>query len=132
MPCPPTYNGPMRALDDPTVPGAPQAPAAPGTQSSTGLLERTEVEREKAPGDGDRFAHFVRRDKADNSMMTGQPVVALCGKVWIPTRDASKYPVCPTCKALRDGMGKNGRNWPFSDGSGGSTGGSGGPGGSAS
>ena len=24
--------------------------------------------------------------------------------------------VCPTCKELRDSMGKNGRNWPFSDG----------------
>ena len=105
------YNGPMRdALDEPTGPGG------PSTQSSTGLLERTEVEQEKSPGDGDRFAHFVRRDKADSSMVTGQPVVALCGKVWIPTRDASQYPVCPTCKELRDSMGKNGRNWPFSDG----------------
>lgn len=113
--------GPMRdALDEPTGPEAPQGPVGPSTQSSTGLLERTEVEQEKSPGDGDRFAHFVRKDKADSSMITGQPVVALCGKVWIPSRDASKYPVCPTCKALRDSMGKNGRNWPFSGGSGGS------------
>ena len=70
----------------------------------------------RTDGDGDRFAHFVRKDKANSSMVTGQPVVALCGKVWIPTRDASQYPVCPTCKELRDSMGKNGRNWPFSDG----------------
>lgn len=113
--------GGMRdALDEPTGPGAPEGPGGPSTRTSTGLLERTEVEQEKSPGDGDRFAHFVRKDKADSSMITGQPVVALCGKVWIPTRDASKYPVCPTCKELRDSMGKNGRNWPFSDGSGGS------------
>lgn len=105
----------MSFLDEPQRPSVPQGPQ---TQSSTGLLERTEVEQEKSPGDGDRFAHFVRRDKADSSMITGQPVVALCGKVWIPTRDASKYPVCPTCKELRDSMGKNGRNWPFSDGNG--------------
>ena len=98
---------PMRnALDEPT---GPSAPTGPSTASSTGLLERTD-------GDGDRFAHFVRKDKANSSMVTGQPVVALCGKVWIPTRDASQYPVCPTCKELRDSMGKNGRNWPFSDG----------------
>ena len=107
--------GDMSFLDEPQGPSAPQGPQ---TQSSTGLLERTEVEQEKSAGDGDRFAHFVRRDKADSSMITGQPVVALCGKVWIPTRDASKYPVCPTCKELRDSMGKNGRNWPFSDGNG--------------
>ncbi|QWW20175.1 DUF3039 domain-containing protein [Schaalia sp. 19OD2882] len=110
----------MRALDEPTGPGAPEGPA---TQSSTGLLERTEVEREKSPGDGDRFAHFVRKDKANSSMITGQPVVALCGKVWIPTRDASKFPVCPTCRKLREEMGRNGRNWPFSDGGSGSGGG---------
>ena len=59
------------------APGGPESPNAPSNpQSSTALLERTEVEREKDPGDGDRFAHFVRKDKADSSMMTGQPVVA--------------------------------------------------------
>lgn len=110
----------MSALDEPIGPGGPESPSAPGSpQSSTALLERTETEREKSPGDGDRFAHFVRKDKADSSMMTGQPVVALCGKVWIPSRDASNFPICPKCKALRDEMGKQGRNWPFFDGSGG-------------
>ena len=92
---------PMRnALDEPT---GPSAPTGPSTASSTGLLERTETRKE-------------RTDGANSSMVTGQPVVALCGKVWIPTRDASQYPVCPTCRELRDSMGKNGRNWPFSDG----------------
>jgi len=28
----------------------------------------------------------------------GTPVVALCGKVWVPSRDPEKYPVCPECK----------------------------------
>ena len=115
----------MRALDEPMAPGGPESPNAPSNpQSSTALLERTEVEREKDPGDGDRFAHFVRKDKADSSMVTGQPVVALCGKVWIPTRDASQYPVCPKCKALRDEMNNFGPNWPFSDGRSGGSGGS--------
>jgi len=110
--------GAMRALDEPRGPESPQSPGGPSAdpQSATGLLERTEEEERKSPGDGDRFAHFVRKDRADSSMVTGQPVVALCGKVWIPSRDASRYPVCPRCKALRDGMGRNGRNWPFSDG----------------
>ncbi|MDO5049479.1 MAG: DUF3039 domain-containing protein [Actinomycetaceae bacterium] len=103
-------------LGAPEQPGAPQAPAGPSTatQSSTSVLERTQEER--SPGDGDRFAHFVRRDRVSRSLITGQPVIALCGKVWIPLRDPSKYPVCPRCKALRDEMGKHGRNWPYSDG----------------
>lgn len=121
----------MHALDDPQTPGGPTPPESPASpQSTTALLERTEEERKKDDGDGDRFAHFVRRDRVNSSVVTGQPVVALCGKVWIPSRDASKYPVCPKCKALRDQMGGKGRHWPFSDGGSGS--GAGGTGGSAS
>jgi hypothetical protein len=38
------------------------------------------------------------------SAMTGEPVVALCGKVWTPGRDPKKFPVCPDCKAIYDGL----------------------------
>jgi hypothetical protein len=31
-------------------------------------------------------------------------VIALCGKVWVPGRDPEKFPVCPECKAIYDGM----------------------------
>ena len=30
--------------------------------------------------------------------VTGEAIEALCGKKWVPTRDPSRYPVCPTCK----------------------------------
>lgn len=86
------------------------------TGGGTDVLEETRAKEQPTSGDGDRFAHFVRRDRANRSAMTGQPVVALCGKVWIPTRDAKKYPVCPRCKQLKDEMGKQGPNWPFGDG----------------
>ena len=42
-------------------------------------------------------------------MVTGTPVVALCGKVWVPSRDPKKYPVCPECKRLFD-LGPEGRS----------------------
>lgn len=113
----------MQSLDEPLEPGA---PAAPGEEpaTGTGTLERTQTKprEERAPGDTDRYAHYVRRDRADASLITGQPVVALCGKVWVPTRDASKYPVCPVCKRLRDQMGSQGKFWPFSDGTSGGSG----------
>jgi hypothetical protein len=38
-------------------------------------------------------------------MVTGTPVQALCGKVWVPGRDPRRYPVCPTCKEIAAGMG---------------------------
>jgi len=59
-------------------------------------------------GDHERFAHYADRDKITEAMVTGTPVVALCGKVWVPSRDPKKYPVCPECKRLFD-MGLHGR-----------------------
>ena len=30
----------------------------------------------------------------------GTPVIALCGKVWVPSRAPEKFPVCPSCKEI--------------------------------
>ena len=35
-------------------------------------------------GDRERFAHYVQKDKITQSAVTGDPVIALCGKVWCP------------------------------------------------
>jgi Protein of unknown function (DUF3039) len=59
-------------------------------------------------GDHERFSHYADRDKITEAMVTGTPVVALCGKVWVPSRDPKKYPVCPECKRLYD-LGPDGR-----------------------
>lgn len=52
-------------------------------------------------GDHERFAHYVRKDDIVRSNVEGVPVVALCGKKWIPNRDPDRYPVCPTCKEIK-------------------------------
>jgi len=49
-------------------------------------------------GDHDRFAHIVRKDDQMKGYVMGEAVTALCGKVWIPSRDPDRYPVCPACK----------------------------------
>jgi hypothetical protein len=55
-------------------------------------------------GDHDRFAHYVQKEKIVESAVTGKPVRALCGKVWVPGRDPEKFPVCPDCKKIYDQM----------------------------
>lgn len=55
-------------------------------------------------GDHERFAHYVPKDKIVESAVTGKPVTALCGKKWVPGRDPSKFPVCPDCKRIYDGL----------------------------
>ena len=55
-------------------------------------------------GDHERFAHYVRKEKILESAMSGEPVIALCGKVWVPGRDPQKFPICPDCKKIYDGI----------------------------
>ena len=71
---------------------------------TTGLLERELVEQPVEPGDHERFAHYVRKEKILDSAISGKPVIALCGKVWVPGRDPNKFPVCPVCKEIYEGL----------------------------
>jgi len=90
---------------------------------TTAVLDRQEVEQPVEPGDHERFAHYANKNKAMESALTGAPVVALCGKVWVPGRDAKKFPVCPLCKEIYEGLR------PGNDGDRGKSGGSGDQGG---
>jgi len=73
---------------------------------STDTLEET---RPVTPDEGDheRFSHYVPKDKLMEAMVTGTPVIALCGKVWVPARDPEKYPVCPECKEIWESLAKD-------------------------
>ncbi len=53
-------------------------------------------------GDHDRFSHWARKSDITSAHVNGTPVVALCGKVWVPSRDPKKYPVCPDCQRIYD------------------------------
>ena len=89
-----------------TGPVDPYEPGGSGPGTSTSVLERSEVREEVEPGDRERFAHYVRKEKIVASAVSGSPVVALCGKVWVPGRDPKKFPVCPMCKEIYDGLRK--------------------------
>ena len=88
--------------------------STPGSGSGPGsgtVLER-ELEGDVATrprlshGDGDheRFAHYVRKEKILESALSGDAVRALCGKKWIPNRDPSRFPICPTCKDIYESL----------------------------
>jgi hypothetical protein len=98
-------------------PGRPEQQPAP---SRTAVLERELVEEPQLsePGDHERFAHYVRKEKILSSALSGEPVIALCGKVWVPGRDPNRFPVCPACKEIHDGL-RGGDDEGGSGGSGG-------------
>jgi hypothetical protein len=82
--------------------------ATVNTQLSPGV--QTLEETRTVPtddGDHERFSHYVPKDKLMDAMVNGTPVIALCGKVWVPSRDPEKYPVCPECKEAWEGLKKD-------------------------
>jgi hypothetical protein len=83
--------------------------STPGEEPSGGTLLEHEVEATTprlSHGDGDheRFSHYAPRDKIVEAMVTGSPITALCGKVWVPSRDPQRFPVCPMCKEIWEGL----------------------------
>jgi hypothetical protein len=80
----------------------------------TGTAVDTEVRQDERTvptdaGDHERLSHYVAKEKLTEAMVMGTPVVALCGKVWVPSRAPERFPVCPECKevweSLRDDTG---------------------------
>jgi hypothetical protein len=53
-----------------------------------------------ADGDHDKFAHYVDRDEVMEAFVYGTPVMALCGKIWVPSRDGENFKLCPTCEEI--------------------------------
>jgi Protein of unknown function (DUF3039) len=74
-----------------------------------GTREETAVRPAPSHGDGDheRFAHYVQKDKIVDSAVSGAPVIALCGKKWVPSRDPKRFPICPDCKRIYDSLPEN-------------------------
>jgi hypothetical protein len=82
-------------------------------------LERPAVELEPPvvdlePGDSERFSHYAKKGDITRAYIEGTSVIALCGKVWVPNRDPSRFPLCPECKRLF-GLGPNGRMREWTD-----------------
>jgi hypothetical protein len=63
------------------------------------------------------FSHIVGPDyddagnkiqgaaKVTQAMIDGTPVTALCGYVWVPSRDPGRHPLCERCKAIVERSG---------------------------
>lgn len=73
---------------------------SPGTET----VEDRRTKPTTDDGDHERFSHYVPKDKLTEAMVNGTPVIALCGKVWVPSRDPQKFPVCPQCKEIWESM----------------------------
>ena len=78
-------------------------PSELGGQTSGSTLLEEQIQNVE-PGDHERYSHYVRKEKIVESAVLGIPVIALCGKTWVPGRDPQKFAVCPTCKEIYEGL----------------------------
>lgn len=53
-------------------------------------------------GDSDEYAHIVMRDDQMRGYVSGEPIEALCGKVWVPFRDYQGLSLCQACADERE------------------------------
>ena len=85
-----------------TTPTTPQPQPYPDQPAGGTLLEEMQqtTEYRMDEGDHERFSHYAPKDKIMQAMIEGTPVRALCGKIWVPSRDPEKFPVCPECKEI--------------------------------
>ena len=75
----------------------------PDQGAGTSVLERPETKESPVRddgGDADRFAHYVSKDRIAESRATGRPVVALCGKVWVPSTTRPSTRFAPTASGF--------------------------------
>jgi hypothetical protein len=73
---------------------------SPGVET----LEDQRTEEALDEGGHDRFSHYAPKDQLTEALVMGTPVRALCGKIWVPSRDPQKYPVCPECKEIWESL----------------------------
>jgi hypothetical protein len=85
--------------------------------------ERTETDLRDETEDGP-VAHIVKVGPGEDAAakvlearIEGTPLEALCGHVWVPSRDPKKLPMCQACKevyelyrSFNDGLGDTPRD----------------------
>jgi hypothetical protein len=69
--------------------------------SSADLLENPDL---YDLDESEDFAHYAEAAKVTEGYIMGTPVIALCGKVFIPSRDPLKLRICPICKEIADAL----------------------------
>lgn len=60
----------------------------------------------------DGFAHIGRAEDVNRGYITGEPITALCGRRFVPSRDPEKFPLCPRCSTILSQIkrGRSGAN----------------------
>lgn len=67
------------------------------------FLEDTET-LELDGDDSPQYAHYAESASVTEGYIMGTPVYALCGIVFIPSKNPEKLRICPTCKKIMEAL----------------------------
>jgi hypothetical protein len=69
------------------------------------ILENTYLDLEDLDEDlNKRLAHYAESASVTAGYVLGTPVRAICGKLFVPSRDPKKFPLCSICKEVADAL----------------------------
>ena len=72
---------------------------------SVDLLEKFQENSQLVDeGSSNQFSHYAEKNEVTEGYVLGTPVLAICGKIFIPSRDPLKFKLCPICKKLADAL----------------------------
>lgn len=67
-------------------------------------LVDTDLENDTDSSDHNEFAHYAEAASVTEGYVMGTPVQALCGKIFIPSKNPERLKLCPTCKEIVDAL----------------------------
>lgn len=62
------------------------------------------LEEELLDLDNSKVSHYADSSKVTEGYVLGTPVEAVCGKIFVPSRDPKKFPVCSICKEIVEAL----------------------------
>lgn len=54
--------------------------------------------------DAPSYAHYAESVSVTEGYVMGKHVLALCGVLFVPSRDPKKFPICPICKEIAEAL----------------------------
>ncbi len=64
----------------------------------TNLEEQLDENGDKA------YAHYAEAASVTEGYVMGTPVMAICGKIFIPSKNPERLQICPSCKEIMDAL----------------------------
>jgi hypothetical protein len=64
----------------------------------------TDLEHELDEKDDESFAHYAEAASVTEGYIMGTPVMAICGKIFVPSKNPERLRICPVCKEIMDAL----------------------------